>query len=433
MDHEQRHRARALSRRAILRALGGVGACTTLPYLTAGCRILGGGKREPIRVGVLHSLSGTMGLSERPVVDATLLGIEEINERGGLLGRQVVPIVVDGRSDWNTFAREAERLIVEHKVTVIFGCWTSASRKTVLPVVERHNHLLFYPVQYEGLESSPNIVYTGAAPNQQIVPAVAWTMGHIGNRFFLVGSDYVFPRTANAIIRDYVHALGGSVVGEEYVLLGATDVEHIIERIHERKPDVVFNTINGDTNIAFFRQLRAKGISSDAMPTMSFSLAEPELQALHVAGLAGDYATWNYFQSIDSAENHAFVRAFRALYGANRVLGDPLEAAYFGTQLWAQAVEQEGTANVAVVQRGIRRQSYRAPEGIVYVDPETQHTWKSVRVGRIRNDGQFEIVWNSGKPERPMPFPVTRRRDVWQRFLGDLYQSWNGNWSNQGA
>ncbi len=371
---------------------------------------------RPIRVGVLHSLTGTMAISETSVASATQMAIEEINARGGVLGRRVEPVVVDGRSDWPTFAREAERLISGEKVSVIFGCWTSASRKTVKPVIEEHNHLLFYPVQYEGLEQSPNIVYTGAAPNQQIIPAVKWSLDNIGRRFFLVGSDYVFPRTANAIIRDQVTALGGEVVGEEYVLLGSDDVKGIVAQIARAKPSVILNTINGDSNVAFFRELRAAGITPDSIPTMSFSIAENELQSLSAKDMVGDYAAWNYFQSIDSPENRDFVRRFRARFGADRVTSDPIEAAYFGVYLWAQAVEDAGTDDVARVRENIKRQSLSAPNGIVYVDPESLHTWKVMRIGRIRADGQFDIVWSLEKPIRPVPFPIYRSRAQWGAY-----------------
>ena len=225
-------------------------------------------------MGVLHSLSGTMAISEKSVVDATLLAIGEINEQGGLLGRKIEPVVADGKSDWPTFASEAERLIAQEEVSTVFGCWTSASRKTVKPVFEKHDHLLFYPVQYEGLEACPNIVYTGAAPNQQIIPAVRWCFEHLGRKFFLVGSDYVFPRTANEIIRDQLRSLHGEIVGEQYILLGSEDVQDAVQSIVAAKPDVILNTINGDTNVAFFRELRAAGITPEKIPTMSFSIAD---------------------------------------------------------------------------------------------------------------------------------------------------------------
>src|SRR5262245_52321491 len=233
--------------------------------------------REPIRIGVLHSFTGTMAISERPVAEATLLAVEGLNARGGLLGRRVEAVRADARSDPATFATEAERLITQEKVAALFGCWTSASRKYVRRVVEKHNQLLFYPVQYEGLELSPNIVYAGPAPNQQIIPAVKWLFDHLGRRFFLVGSDYVFPRTANAIIKDQVAALQGEIAGEEYILLGSLDVEGLADKIARAGPSVILNTINGDSNIAFFEALRKRGLTPEQTPVMSFSVGEAEV------------------------------------------------------------------------------------------------------------------------------------------------------------
>ena len=383
----------------------------------------------PIKVGVLHSLTGTMAMSERSVVDATLMAIEEINEKGGVLGRKVVPIVVDGSSDWQKFAGLANRLITIEKVNVIFGCWTSACRKMVKPIVELYNHLLFYPVQYEGLEQSPNIVYTGASPNQQIIPAVKWSFDNLGKRFFLVGSDYVFPRTANEIIRIQLNALGGEITGEYYIRLGSKEVQEVVQGIAAASPDVILNTINGDTNAAFFEELRAQGITPDKIPTMSFSIAEDELRILNPKAMAGDYTVWNYFQSIQSEENKNFVQRFKNKYGFDRVTDDPMEAAYFGVYLWAQAVETAGSTDVPLVRKVLKGLSFSAPGGIVYVDGETQHTWKTVRVGKIRKDGQFDIVWTSEHPIRPVPYPPFRSRNEWEEFLQQLYSNWDNHWA----
>lgn len=397
----------------------------------AGCRREE--QAEPIVVGVLHSLTGTMAISEQSVVDATLLAIEEINARGGVLGRQIEPVVVDGESDWPTFAARAEELITgERPVVVVFGCWTSASRKTVKPIFEKHDHLLFYPVQYEGLEQSPNIVYTGAAPNQQIIPAVNWAFDELGTRFFLVGSDYVFPRTANAIIRDVVETRNGEILGEEYVLLGDTAVESIVDQIAATNPDVILNTINGDSNIAFFRALRAAGITPDKIPTISFSIAEEELRGLDVESIIGDYAAWNYFMSIESDENRRFVEAFRARYGQDRVTTDPMEAAYIAVNLWANAAEEAQSVDPRDIRRVIGNQSFSAPEGYTYLEAENQHLWKVVRIGRIRADAQFEIVWSTERPIRPVPFPQTRTRADWEAFLQELTDGWGGKWANPG-
>lgn len=385
----------------------------------------------PVRVGILHSLTGTMAISETPVVEATRLAMEEINASGGLLGgRQVMPILADGRSDWPTFAAESRRLMTEEKVCAVFGCWTSASRKTVRPIFEELGGLLFYPVQYEGLEESPNIVYLGAAPNQQIIPAVKWAFDNLGSRhFYLVGSDYVFPRAANAVIGDQVKALGAQVVGEDYIPLGRTEVGEIVSRIVAAHPDVILNTINGDTNVAFFRALRAAGISPATIPTISFSMGESELPSLDPATCVGDYAVWNYFQTLDGPRNTAFVAAFRKRYGAGRVVSDPMEAAYCAVKLWAQAVGDAGTEDTEAVRKAILDQSMAAPEGVILIDPETQHAWRPVRVGRIRADGQFDIVWDSHRPIRPQPFPLSRTPAEWERFLVNLRAGWGGHWS----
>jgi urea transport system substrate-binding protein len=384
--------------------------------------------RAPIRIGVLHSLTGTMAISEKSVVDAVTLAVEEINRSGGLLGRQIEMVVADGQSNNEIFAREAERLIATEKVDVVFGCWTSGSRKTVRPVFEKRDHLLFYPVQYEGLESSPNIVYMGAAPNQQIIPAVRWAVRTKGRRFFLVGSDYVFPRAANAIIRDHLGPWRGQVVGEEYVLLGERDMSGVIKAIVAAKPEVILNTLNGDSNVAFFDALRAAGITAAAVPTISFSIAENELQSLPREKMAGDYAAWNYFQSIDTAINQQFVQAFKARYGAGRATSDPLEAAYVGVHLWAAAVTSAGTTDVKKVRAAVADRSQRGPGGMVYVDPENRHTWKTVRIGQIRPDGQFDIVWSSEYPIRPVPYPPQRTVQAWEAMLQQLYASWGNRW-----
>ena len=387
---------------------------------------------NPIKVGVLHSLSGTMAISETSVVDATLLAIDEINERGGLLGRKVVPVVVDGQSDWPTFAAEAERLIVEEEVSVIFGGWTSASRKTMKPVFEEYNHLLFYPVQYEGLEQSPNIVYTGAAPNQQVLPAIDWAFENLGTKFFLVGSDYVFPRSANAIMKERINELGGEILGEEYRLLGDSNFVEIVDKIAKTKPDVILNTINGDSNLGFFKELRKKGIESEIIPTISFSIAEDEIRHLGAMTMSGDYAAWNYFQSIDLPENKVFVQNFKNKYGPHRVTDDPMEAGYIGVYLFAKAVEKAGSVDVNAVREAVKGITFAAPEGIVGVDPKTQHLSKAVRIGQILEDGQFKIVYSSEEPIHPIPYPKYKSVQEWDEFLDELYNGWGQSWSNPG-
>jgi len=385
---------------------------------------------EPIKVGVLFSLRGAMAPIETSVKDATLMAIEEINARGGLLGRRVEPVIADGKSDWTTYAAEAERLIKTENVSVVFGGWTSESRKALKPLFEKYNHLLIYPVQYEGLEQSPNIVYTGAAPNQQIIPAVKWCFDKGWKRLLLVGSDYLFSHAVHEIIKAQANALGGEIVGEDYLFPGTQDVANVIQQVLALKPDVILNTLTGDTNGAFFRELRRAGVTPDRIPTLSFSLGEQELIGMDPKTVAGNFGSRNYFQSILSEENKTFVSAFKGKYGKDRVIDDPVEAGYLGVYLWAQAVEDAGTADVNDVRKAIRGQSFSAPEGIVYVDPETQHIWKTVRIGVIKEDGQFSIVWTSGKPVRPVPYPLTKLKAEWEKFMEDLYQSWGQKWAN---
>lgn len=389
-------------------------------------------QKAPIKVGILHSLSGTMAISEKAVADATLMAIDEINQQGGLLGRKIEAVLVDGKSDWGHFAKEAERLITQEKVSVIFGCWTSASRKTVKPVFEKYKHLLFYPVQYEGLEQSPNIVYTGAAPNQQIIPATKWAFDNVGKKFFIVGSDYVFPRTASAIMQDLIQQLGGEVVGDEYVLLGSKDVKSMIEKIVQTKPDVIMNNINGDTNVEFFKQLREAGITPDKIPTFSFSIAEDELRSLDKKAMEGEYTAWNYFQSVDNELNKKFVQNYQKRHGKGTVTDDPIEAGYISVNLWAQAVRKAGTDEVQTVRKNLPNQSFIAPGGLVYIDAENQHIWKTVHIGKFKADGQVQIVWSSDKPVKPTPFPTSRKREKWETFLVNLYEGWGKNWANLG-
>lgn len=385
---------------------------------------------EPIRVGVLHSLSGVMAFSESQLADSTLLAIEEINRQGGVAGRPLVPVVADGASDWPTFASQAEHLIKDEHVRAIFGCYTSASRKSVKPVVEKYHSLLFYPVPYEGVEESRNIVYNGASPNQLYVPAVKWCLDNLGRRFFLVGSDYIWPRTVNVLMRDVIGALRGQVLGEEYLPLGDMELKDLVSRIVEAKPDVVISTIVGPSNLAFFQALRQAGISAAQMPVMALAVSEVELSQMDPTQLAGNYSCWSYFESVDSQANHRFVQAFKAKYGQERVVNDSMEAGYFGVHLYAQAVAEAGTTQVDEVRRALADQSYEAPGGMVFLDGETLHTWKNVRIGRIRPDGQFDIVWASDKPVRPRPYPAYRSKSDWNALVNDLYQAWGGQWSS---
>lgn len=373
---------------------------------------------EPIRIGVLHSLTGPMAPSEAPLVDGVRLAVEEINAAGGLLGRQVEMIVVDGRSDPGVFAAEATRLIRDRKVSALFACWTSSCRQAVRLVVEAGDSLMFYPVQYEGLEQSRHIVYTGAAPNQQIVPGTRWALDNLGRRIYLVGSDYVFPRTAHRMIRELAEAAGGTVAGERFIPLGGGDMAAVVDDIRRLAPDAVLNTLNGDSNAHLFTALKQAGLART--PVLSFSVAESELAAFGGTGLTAHYSVWSYFQSLPSPENLRFVDAFRRRFGADRVTSDPIEASYVGVRLWAAAVTEAGNLAPEDVLRVVVRQSVNAPSGIVSVDAATQHVWRNVRVGRARPDGQFDVVYALPAPVRPAPFPAYRSREDWEALAQRL-------------
>ncbi|MBU8908800.1 urea ABC transporter substrate-binding protein [Desertibacillus haloalkaliphilus] len=359
---------------------------------------------DQIPVGILHSLSGTMAMSETSVRDSELLAIEEINAAGGVLGKELVPIIEDGASEPSIFSERADKLLQQDGVDVIFGGWTSASRKAMLPVVEENNGLLFYPVQYEGMEASPNIFYAGAAPNQQIVPAVDWLLDNRGTEFFLLGSDYVFPRIANQIIKAQLKENGATLVDEQYTPLGHTDYNTIISRIGDSEPTVIFNTLNGDSNVAFFKQLADAGITSEDVTVMSVSVAEEEIRGIGADVLEGHLASWNYYQTTETPENESFVANYKEAYGEDRVTGDPIEAGYFMVHLWAQAVELAGTTDVDEVREAAAGIEFGAPGGPVQVDGDNQHVYKTVRIGEVRTDGQFEELWNSGEPVKPDPY-----------------------------
>ncbi len=376
--------------------------------IAGGARISDAQEKEPIKVGVLHSLSGTMAISEVSLHDVVLMAIDEINAAGGLLGgRQVVPVIEDPASDWPTFAEKAKKLILQDKVCSVFGCWTSASRKAVLPVFEKYNNLLWYPVQYEGNECSKNVIYSGATPNQQTCPAVTWLLKQGKKRFYLLGSDYVFPRTTNMIIKAQLKAEGGVLAGEEYTPLGHMEYSTVVNKIKASKPDAIFNTVNGDSNVAFFKQLRDAGITAKDIPVMSVSIAEDELRGIGGELTEGHYAVWNYFQSMNTPENKVFVENFKNRYGQDRVTDDPIEAQYINVKIWAMAVEKAGSTDVDAIREAARGLEMIAPEGLVRLDPENQHYWKIVQIGQIMKNGQFKIVWSTPGPVKPMP---------WSRF-----------------
>jgi urea transport system substrate-binding protein len=381
---------------------------------------------DTIKVGILHSLSGTMAISETSLKDMALMAIEEINDSGGLLGKKIEPVVVDPASNWPLFAEKARELLTKEKVAVVFGCWTSVSRKSVLPVFEELNGLLFYPVQYEGEECSYNVFYTGAAPNQQAIPAVEYLMSADGGgakRFVLLGTDYVYPRTTNKILRAFLHSKGvaDEDIMETYTPFGHSDYQTIVSDIKKfstGKRTAVISTINGDSNVPFYKELANQGIKAQDIPVVAFSVGEEELRGIDTKPLVGHLAAWNYFMSMNTPENKAFIAKWQAYVkkhnlpgGAARVTNDPMEATYIGVMMWAHAVRQAGTTNVDAVRQAVAGQSLKAPSGYdIVMDTKNHHLHKPVVIGEVQANGQFDIVWKT-------PGPI--RAEAWSPYIPD--------------
>ncbi|MDR1069887.1 MAG: urea ABC transporter substrate-binding protein [Gracilibacteraceae bacterium] len=396
-------------KKAFVKILAALTTFALLSSLLVGCGSNSGGSADTVTVGLLHSLTGPMAISEKSVRDAEVLAIEEINAAGGVLGNQIKYIEEDGASQPSTFATKAEKLVGQDKVVTVFGCWTSSSRKAVKSVFEDYSSLLWYPVQYEGMEQSPNIIYTGAAPNQQIVPAIEYLIEQGYKKFFLLGSDYVFPRTANMIIKAQVSAAGLETVGEEYAAMDQTDFAAIISKIEAAKPDVIVNTLNGTGNVSFFKQMSEKNYDASKYMTMSFSIAEEEVAAIGADILKDHMVSWNYYQTTDTPENTKFVAAYKAKFGNARVTSDPAEAAYDAVYLWKAAVEKAGSFDIDKVLSVIKTGeiSYQAPEGKVTINGENQHLSKTVRIGKVGSGGLITEVFSTSSAVAPDPYLTT--------------------------
>ena len=389
-----------LTRRA---ALLGMGAALATPAIHGASA-----QAAPIKVGVLHSLSGTMAISETALRDTVLMMVEGINSRGGLLGRRVEAVVVDPASNWPLFAEKARELLQVAKVDVTFGCWTSVSRKSVLPVFEELNGLLFYPVQYEGEEQSRNVFYTGAAPNQQAIPAVEYLMSKDGGearRIALLGTDYVYPRTTNRILRAFLNSKGiaDADIMEEYTPFGHSDWQGIVARVKrfagEGKRTAIVSTINGDANVPFYRELGNQGIKAEDIPSVAFSVGEEELAGIDTKPLVGHLAAWNYFMSVNSPANKDFIAQWQAyIKNPRRVTNDPMEATLVGFRMWAQAVAKAGTTAVDPVREAMYGQKVDAPCGYTLEMHRNHHLSKPVMIGEVMENGQFNIVWKTPGP-----------------------------------
>lgn len=364
---------------------------------------------EPtVKVGVLQSLSGTMAISEVPLENAELLAIDQINAKGGVLGHKIVVIKEDGASEPGTFAQKATKLIQQDHVVTVFGGWTSASRKAMLPVFQKFHNLLWYPVQFEGNECSPNIMYSGAQPNQQALPALTWAEQKGYKRYFLLGSDYVYPRTANLILRKHIIHDKLKVVGEQYVPLGGTDFSGVIAKIEQSKPDIIINTLNGDSNVSFFKQLNAAGISTDKLPIMSFSIAEPEAKAMGPSLLAGSYTAWNYYMSLPNQMNQEFIKAYQAKFGKDQVVDDPMVHGYEDVYIWAAAAKKAKSFDPNKVRdAAVKLGLMDSPLGEVKF-AQNQSMVQKAYIGELQTDGQFKIIWRSPKEIEPQPYdPLT--------------------------
>ena len=375
---------------------------------------------ETIKVGILHSLSGTMAISETSLKDVALMTIDEINAKGGVLGKKLEPVVVDPASNWPLFAEKARQLLTQDKVAAVFGCWTSVSRKSVLPVFEELNGLLFYPVQYEGEELSQNVFYTGAAPNQQAIPALEYLMSKEGGgatRFFLLGTDYVYPRTTNKILRAFLKSKGVDEhdIAETYTPFGHSDYQTIVAQIKAfgaAGHAAVVSTINGDSNVPFYKELGNQGLKATDIPVVAFSVGEEELRGIDTKPLVGQLAAWNYFMSVKNKQNTAFVKQWKAYVkknnlpgGDSRVTNDPMEAEYVGIHMWAQAVKKAGTVKVDEVRKAMSGQTFPAPSGFTLkMDETNHHLWKPVMIGEVQANGQFDVVWKTDKPIRAQPW-----------------------------
>ncbi len=391
------------SKRDFLKTAAATAAAAAVPASA----LLGAGPAnaaDPVKVGILHSLTGSIAIAEVGVVDAEKLAIDEINAAGGVLGRQLVTVVEDGASDWPTFAEKGQKLLVSDKAVAVFGCYTSASRKAVLPVFERYKGLLYYPTHDEGLEFSKNIMYTGADAVQSAIPAIEWLMKNKGKKFFLVGSDFIYPRTTNRIARPTIVKAGGTVEGEEYLPLGSTEFSSIINKIKAAKPDAILSTIVGDSNVSFYKQLASAGMTKEAQSIVALAVSEEEAIGIGAENLVGVNSCMGYFQSVNRPQNSKFVAAFKAKYGPKRVVGDTMEAGYTSVYLWKLAVEKAKSFDVEKVVAATANLEFEAPEGKVRMHASNHRLWKHARIGKFKADGQIEILYESPLIE-PVPFP----------------------------
>lgn len=392
----QFNRRRFMKTGGSMMVLGTASGASLLPRLASA--------QETVKLGLLHSLSGTIAIAEAALVEAEKMAIEEINASGGVMGRKIEAVIEDGASDWPTFAEKTKKLLQRDKVAAIVGCYTSASRKAVLPVLNQMKGLLYYPTYYEGQEEDKSVIYTSQEATQSVIAAIEWMAKEQGKTFFLVGSDYIYPRTCNKIAKPTITRVGGKVVGEEYAPLGHTEFSSIINKIKAAKPDWIYSTVVGGSNVAFYKQLKAAGLDGTKQKLLSTVVSENEIDGIGKENAVGYYACMGYFQSLKNPQNERFVKALKAKYGQDRVVGDPMECAYNAVYLWKLAAEKAKSFDVQKVIAASSGLEFDAPEGKIRIHATNHHVAKKVRIGKARSDGQFDIVYESGVLE-PNPFP----------------------------
>lgn len=392
----QFNRRRFMKTGGTMMVLGAASGASLLPNLASA--------QETVKLGLLHSLSGTIAIAEAALVEAEKMAIDEINASGGVMGRKIEAVIEDGASDWPTFAEKTKKLLQRDKVAAIVGCYTSASRKAVLPVLNQMKGLLYYPTYYEGQEEDKSVIYTSQEATQSVITAIEWMAKEQGKTFFLVGSDYIYPRTCNKIAKPTITRVGGKVVGEEYAPLGHTEFSSIINKIKAAKPDWIYSTVVGGSNVAFYKQLKAAGLDGTKQKLLSTVVSENEIDGIGKENAVGYYACMGYFQSLKNPQNERFVKALKAKYGQDRVVGDPMECAYNAVYLWKLAAEKAKSFDVQKVIAASSGLEFDAPEGKIRIHATNHHVAKKVRIGKARSDGQFDIVYESGVLE-PNPFP----------------------------
>lgn len=389
-------------------------------------------KTGTVKVGILFSSTGLMAQSEQPVINATLLAIDQINEAGGINKKMIVPVVYDAASSWPRYAELAERMIVQDQVKVIFGGWTSASRKEIKPVVEKYNNLLIYPNRYEGAEESKHIIYLGPTANQQLIPAVSWMILKGYRKFYIVGADSIYSHVVDEILAYEIKVLGGELLGIVNLTASTHSIDDIINQILEKHPDAILNTIRGNTNITFLNTLYrlTKNTGIPRPKVMSFSLSTADMLKIQSYKIVGDYSVWSYFKAQDTLENKLFLDAYQQKYKSIDFINDAAMTAYSGVFLWAQAVKQADSFDPILVRQAMLRESFASPSGVIYIDPRNGNAWRMTLVGQINKDGKFDIVWSSQSPIEPIVYLNFKTKTEWDLFEYQLYLRWNRSWEN---